>query len=258
MKNKTIYLQLLLVLCSLNFFAQKLERPFILVKNAERSEILKKIDSIPWAKQIYSDLKKSTDKQVLKFYQNPKSYLKNLPFNWSKAEANQFPPFLKTDHIENGKHRNLDNATEKEWKPAALLIEYLQVALDCGYLYYITQEEKYAYVASSILYSFTKSVQKSKMSSWKGRGGLLFPYDGFREVRVIGYRLPLIYDFVASYLKNEGKVFDIIKNQKVNFPLKEAQNVFKTYANITVNYGQTGSNHSVLESPSLVYNALAM
>ena len=258
MKNKTIYLQLLLVLCSLNFFAQKLERPFILVKNAERSEILKKIDSKPWSKQIYSDLKKSTDKQVRKFYQNPKSYIKNLPFNWSKAEANQFPPFLKTDHIENGKHRNLDNATEKEWKPAALLIEYLQIALDCSQLYYLTQDKKYAYVASSILYSFTKSVQKSKISTWKGRGGLLFPYDGFREVRVIGYRLPLIYDFIASYLKNEGKAFDIIKNQKVNFPINEVQKVFKTYANITVNYGQTGSNHSVLEAPSLVYNALAL
>lgn len=258
MKNQIKYLQLLLVLCSLNFCAQRSERPFILVKNSDRLKVLKKIDSKPWANEIYSDLKKSTDKQVRKFYQNPKSYLKNLPFNWSKAESNQFPPFLKTNHIENGKNRNLDNATEKEWKPAALLIEYLQVALDCGYLYYITQEEKYAYVASSILYSFIRSVQKSKMSDWKGRGGLLFPYDGFREVRVIGYRLPLIYDFVASYLKNEGMAFDIIKNQKVNFPLKEAQNVFKTYANITVNYGQTGSNHSVLESPSLVYNALAL
>lgn len=257
MKNKKLVL-LFLILGSFSLTSQKLDRPFILVKNSDRSEILKKIDSKPWANEIYSDLKKSTDKQVRKFYQNPKSYLKKLPFNWSQAEVNQFPPFFKTDHIENGKHRNLDNATEKEWKPAELLIEYLQVALDCGYLYYLTQDEKYAYVASSILYSFTKSVQQSKMSTWKGRGGLLFPYDGFREVRVIGYRLPLIYDFIASYLKNEGKAFDIIRNQKVDFPVNKVQNVFKTYANITVNFGQTGSNHPVLEAPSLVYNALAM
>ena len=239
-------------------FGQEKERPFILVKNSERAEILNKIETKKWAKEIYVNLKENTDKQVKKFYKNPKTYLNNLPFNWSQAEANQFPPFLKTDHIENGKHKNLDNATDKEWKPAELLIQHLQVALDCGYLYYLTQDEKYAHVSSSILYSFTKSVQKSKLSNWHGRGGWLFPYDGFREVRVIGYRVPLIYDFIATYLKKEDNAFDIIQNKKVVFPVNELQNVCKTYADITINYGQTGSNHPVLEAPSLVYNALAM
>jgi len=257
MKLKYIILYFL-VLMVFQTKSQDLERPFILVKSSERNQILNKIKTKPWAKEIFKNLKKLTDLQVDEFYKNPSTYLKNLPFNWVEAKKNEFPPFFKTDHIENGKHRNLDNATDKEWKPAALLIENLQIALDCGYLYYLTQDEKYAYVASSILYSFTKSVQKSKMSKWKGRGGLLFPYDGFREVRVIGYRLPLIYDFIATYLKNNGKSFDIIQNKKVSFPLNEAQKVFKTYANITVNYGQTGSNHPVLEAPSLVYNALAL
>ena len=257
MKLKYIILYFL-ILMVFQTKSQELERPFILVKSSERNQILNKIKTKTWANKIYTTLKSNADKQVDEFYKNPSTYLKNLPFNWVEAKKNEFPPFFKTDHIENGKHRNLDNATDKEWKPAALLIENLQIALDCGYLYYLTQDEKYAYVASSILYSFTKSVQKSKMSKWKGRGGLLFPYDGFREVRVIGYRLPLIYDFIATYLKNNGKSFDIIQNKKVSFPLNEAQKVFKTYANITVNYGQTGSNHPVLEAPSLVYNALAL
>jgi hypothetical protein len=257
MKLKYIILYFL-ILMVFQTKSQELERPFILVKSSERNQILNKIKTKTWANKIYTTLKYNADKQVDEFYKNPSTYLKNLPFNWVEAKKNEFPPFFKTDHIENGKHRNLDNATDKEWKPAALLIENLQIALDCGYLYYLTQDEKYAYVASSILYSFTKSVQKSKMSKWKGRGGLLFPYDGFREVRVIGYRLPLIYDFIATYLKNNGKSFDIIQNKKVSFPLNEAQKVFKTYANITVNYGQTGSNHPVLEAPSLVYNALAL
>ena len=239
-------------------YGQQLERPFIIVKSNERAKILAKIESQSWTKKVYNDLKSSTDKQVKQFYKNPKAYLKKLPFNWSKKEQNSFPPFYKTDHVENGKHRNLDNATKEEWEPAELLITYLQVALNCGELYYLTQDEKYAYVASSILYSYIKSVQQSEISTWKGRGGWLFPYDGFREVRVLGYRLPLIYDFIHPYLKNEGKSLDIIQSKKVNFPFEEAQFVFKTYANITVNYGQTGSNHSVLEAPSLVYNALAM
>ena len=249
---------MLFLLASLKNFSQELERPFIIVKANERPQILAKIESQPWAKKVYDDLKTTTDQQVKQFYKNPEEYLKQLPFNWSKKEQHNFPPFYKTDHIENGIHRNLDNATEEEWKPAALLITYLQVALNCGELFYLTQDDKYAYVASSILYSYIKSVQQSEISSWKGRGGWLFPYDGFREVRVLGYQLPLIYDFIHSYLKKEGKSFDILQSKNINFPFEEAQSVFKTYANISVNYGQTGSNHSVLEAPSLVYNALAM
>ena len=257
MKLKSILLFLIIFIVS-QIHSQEIDRPFILVKSSERNQVLQKIEKEPWAKEIYQKLKIKTNLQVDKFYQNPKKYLKNLPFNWNEAKEDNFPPFYKTDHIENGKHKNLDNATDKEWKPAELLIKYLQVALDCGTLYYITQDEKYAYIASSILYSFVKSVQKSKLSDWHGRGGWLFPYDGFREVRVIGYKVPLVYDFVATYLKKGGDVFDIIQNKKVAFPIDELQNVCRTYADITINYGQTASNHPVLEAPSLVYNALAM
>ncbi|WP_299430094.1 heparinase II/III family protein [uncultured Maribacter sp.] len=239
-------------------YTQALERPFILVKSSERNQILEKIDIQPWAKEIYESIKLRANYQVGQFYKDPATYIKKLPFNWSKKKNNGFPPFFKTTHIRNGVQENLDNATDEDWKPAELLIEHLQVALDCGEMYYLTQDEKYAYVASTILYSFLKSVQQSKVSNWHGRGGWLFPYDGFREVRVIGYRLPLIYDFIHPYLRKQGKAFDIIQNKKVNFPFEEAQNVFKAYANITVNYGQNGSNHCALEAPSLVFNALAM
>lgn len=256
LKRIVVFLVVLIGLTKVQ--GQELKRPFILVKSSERGQILKKIETQAWAKEIYIDLKIKTDFEVRKFNKNPKEYIKQLPFNWSQATQQNFPPFYKTDHVENGKHRNLDNATNAEWKPAELLINYLQVALDCSMMYYLTENKTYAYVASSLLYSFTKSVQKSTLSEWKGRGGLLFPYDGFREVRVIGYKLPLIYDFIHSYLKQGGRSFDIIKNKKVPFPFKEVQNVFKTYANITVNYGQTGSNHCALEAPSLVYNALGM
>ena len=253
-----IIASLFVLLVGVKSYGQQLTRPFILVKASERDQILQKINTQPWANDIYIHLKSIADVQVKKFYKNPKTYIERLPFNWSNKTAANFPPFLKTDHVENGKHRNLDNATDAEWRPAELLIEHLQTALDCSILYYLTQDKKYAYVASTILYSFIKSVQQSQLSDWHGRGGWLFPYDGFREVRVIGYRLPLIYDFIHPYIKSGGQSFDMLKKQNVNFPFSEAQNVFKTYANITVNYGQTGSNHCVLEAPSLVYNALGM
>ncbi|TWO34495.1 hypothetical protein E1J38_001170 [Seonamhaeicola sediminis] len=239
-------------------WSQTQERPFILVKASEREKILDKIEKQDWANEIYTNLQKETNRRVDIFYKNPEAFIKKLPFDWSKKQQNQFPPFLKTTHVANGVQENLDNATDEEWRPAELLINNLQVALNCGVMYYLTEDEKYAYVASSILYSFLKSVQQSEVSTWRGRGGWLFPYDGFREVRVIGYKLPLIYDFIHPYLKQEGKAFDIFKNNKVSFPFEDAQKVFKAYANITVNYGQTGSNHCALEAPSLVFNALAM
>jgi len=257
-KKRKYIIILLITLCSGNIFSQQLERPFILVKSSERNQILNKIDKQDWAKDIYENLKLKTDAQVKQFYKNPTDYIERLPFNWSEKSNSNFPPFFKTRHVANGVQENLDNATDEEWKPAELLIAHLQVALDCGELYFLTQDEKYAYVASTILYSFLKSVQQSEVSDWHGRGGWLFPYDGFREVRVIGYRLPLIYDFIHPYLKKSGKAFDIVQNKKVNFPFSEAQNVFKAYADITVNYGQTGSNHCALEAPSLVFNALAL
>lgn len=256
--NYRIILLVIVFLFCFKMLGQKTERPFILVKASERQKVLNKIENEIWAKNIYLNLKEKTDSQLNEFYKNPNKYLKNLPFNWNEAKKNSFPPFLRTEHLKDGKQKNLDNATKKEWKPASLLITYLQIAIDCGTVYFITQDEKYAYMASSILYSFVKSVQKSKLSDWHGRGGWLFPYDGFREVRVIGYKVPLVYDFVAEYLKKGGNAFDIIKNKKVTFPIDELQNVCKTYADISINYGHTGSNHSVLEAPSLVYNALAI
>lgn len=251
-------ISLFLLMMCFQILGQEINRPFILVKSNDRNQILQKIETQAWAKEIHEDLKLKTGIQVESFYNNPTAYIKKLPFNWSEQNGSRFPPFNKTIHVENGKHRNLDNATDEEWRPAELLIEYLQTALDCGMMYYITQDQKYAHLASTILYSFTKSVQQSVVSEWRGRGGWLFPYDGFREVRVIGYKLPLIYDFIHPYIKNDGKAFDFIKNQEVNFPFDEVQDVFRNYANITVNYGQTGSNHCVLEAPSLVYNALGM
>lgn len=254
--NITFALLFFLMIAKVGGQAKK--RPFILVTSEERHQIIEKIETQNWANDIYLNLKVKADIQVDKFNKNPKSYIKQLPFNWFEGKKGSFPPFYKTDHIEKGIHRNLDNATDEEWKPAELLINYLQVALDCSIMYYLSKDEKYAYLASTILYTFVNSVQKSQLSSWKGRGGWLFPYDGFREVRVIGYKLPLIYDFIHPYIKNGGEPFDIVKNKMVIFPFDAAQDVFNTYANITVNYGQTGSNHCALEAPSLVYNALGM
>jgi hypothetical protein len=234
------------------------ERPLIWVKSADRPAILHKIEEKPWARDIYNDFINQINTDIQLHKSNPEEFIKALPFNWEKAKPGETPPFYHTHHIENGENRNLDNTTDEEWINGKKLIRYLQLGLDCGIAYYLTEDEKYAQCAVDILNAFVNGVLQSEVSDWKGRGGWLFPYDGFREVREIGYKVPLIYDFTAGFIKKGGKPFDIILKTKTDFPLDKAQAVFRTYADISVNYGMTDSNHPVLEAPSLVYNAMAI
>jgi hypothetical protein len=245
-----------LVFISMNLIAQ--ERPFIWVKQSDKVQILNKIQNQEWAKSTYADFINRLDQDIQLHQSNPAEFLKAMPFDWEKGKPGQTPPFYHTHHIENGENRNLDNTTETEWVNGRKLIRYLQLGLDCGIAYYLTEDEKFAQCAVDILNAFVNGVLQSEVSDWRGRGGWLFPYDGFREVREIGYKVPLIYDFTAGFIKKGGKPFDIILKKKTDFPLDKAQAVFRTYADISVNYGHTGSNHPVLEAPSLVYNALAM
>ena len=245
-----------LALISANVFAQ--ERPFIWVKQSDRAKILDKIQNQEWAKSTYDDFINRLDKDIEMHQSNPTEFLKGMPFDWEKAKPGQMPPFYLTYHIEKGVHKNLDNATTEEMANARKLMRYLQIGVDCGIAYYLTEDQKYAQCAIDILNSFVKGVSQAKLSDWHERGGWLFPDDGFREVREIGDKIPLIYDFAASFIAKGGRPLDLVKKAKTDFPQAETQQVFRTYADITVNYGHTGSNHPVLEAPSLVYNALAM
>jgi len=252
------FLTLVLVCLSWGLSAQQTDRPFIWVSPDEKSAILDKIKNEAWAGNIYADFIQQLDQEIKVHQTDPSLFLGGLPFDWDKGTSDQIPPFHLTFHIENGIHKNLDNATEEEMANARKLMRYLQTGIDCGMAYFLTEEEKYGQCATDILYSFVKAVLQSEVSEWRGRGGWLFPDDGFREVREIGYKVPLIYDFIAEFIKKGGKPYDLVKNEKTDFPTNEAQEVFRTYADITVNYGGIGSNHPILEAPSLVYNALAM
>jgi hypothetical protein len=238
--------------------AQNPERPFIMVRPGDKAAILDKFEKDPRAKETYTRFIENLDETIELHQANPEEFLNGMPFDMGKKKPGEISPFIPTRHMVNGEYRNLDNATREEWAPAASLMRYLQIARNCGIAYYLTNDEKYAQCGIDILYTFIKGVRQSAVSEWRGRGGWLFPDDGFREVREIGYLPPIIYDFLAPYILKGAKPYDFARNMKMAFPLEEAQDVFRTYANITVNYGQTGSNHPVLEAPSLVYNALAM
>lgn len=231
------YILVLLLCISWEISAQQADRPFIWISNNEKPAILQKIEKQAWAGKIYTDFMNQLDQDIRVHQTDPERFLQGLPFDWENKEPNQFPPFHLTFHIENGNHKNLDNGTDEEMANARTLIRYLQMGIDCGMAYFLTDDEKYAQCATDILYSFVKAVLQSEVSEWRGRGGWLFPDDGFREVREIGYKVPLIYDFIADFIKKGGKPYDPVKKEKTDFPINEAQEVFRTYADITVNYG---------------------
>lgn len=247
-----------ILLIQFSYFLSANDRPFILVQENERDAILNKIEKQEWAGKIYTDFINKLNKKIKAYRKKPDTYLRKMPFNWEAQKDNQIPPFYLTYHLENGEQRNLDNGTDQEMANARKLIDYLQTGIDCGIAYYLTEDEKYAQCALDILYTFTQGVSQHEVSDWRGRGGWLFPYDGFREVREIGSKVPIIYDFVAPFINKGGQPYNFIEERCVPFPSDEVQEVFNSYADLTVNYGQTGSNHPVLEAPSLVYNALAM
>lgn len=262
--NQKKYFKTLWLFCLISIhaavLAKDIARPCILVKPSDREAILIKIETQEWAKNTYADFMDQLNKDMGSHQTNPEEFLKGMPFDWEKSKPGAPPPFTYTIHINpsNGERTNLDNGTEKEMANARKLNHFLQIGVDCGMAYYITQDEKYARCATDILNAFVKGVLQMERSDWRFRGGWLYPDDGFREVRDIGAKVPLVYDFIASYIRAGGQAYDLGSGKKVDFPQEETQEVFRNYADITINYGHTGSNHAILEAPSLVYNALAM
>ena len=219
-------------------------RPMILVTPADRAGILQKIETQEWAKTIYADFMDRLNKEIEVHQANPEEFLKEMPFDWEKSKPGETPPFTYTIHVNpnNGQRTNLDNGTPEEMANARKLIRFMDIGVDCGMAYYITEDEKYAQCAADILNAFVKGVRQMERSDYRWRGGWLFPDDGFLEVRAIGEKLPLIYDFIAEFVREGGQAYDLGKRAAIDFPLEETQEVFRNYADITINRGHTGTN----------------
>ena len=234
------------------------ERPFIWVTQQDRQGILNKIQDKAWAKSSYDQLISILENDIALHQEDPDKYLRSIPFDWENQKPGETPPFFYTIHTLNGERRNLDNATEEEYANGKKYMAFLQTAMNCGVAYFLTQDEKYAQCASDILNASINGIIQLKPSDWAGRGGWIFPDDILAESRRIGQHLPIIYDFIAPFIKAGGKPYDLGKASKIKFPQEETQQVFKTYADIVVNHGMINSNHPVLEAACLVYSALGL
>jgi len=226
---------------------QNSDRPFIWVKQQDKADILNKIDTQPWANSFYHTFKSRLDKDIALYKESPKLFLEKLPFDWTNQQESKTPPF-----------KTFVNFTDANYSERLTLNTYLQIGIDCATLYYLTGERIYAQCALDILHTFIESITQLQPSEKIGNGGWIYPTDHLREARVFGAQVPIIYDFIAPYLEAGNRPYNLGTNAYTKFSEEKAQTVFLTYARLAAEHGHTGSNWSVLESFSLVQNALAL
>jgi hypothetical protein len=223
------------------------ERPFIWVKNSEREVILSKIEDESWAHSLFEKFKQRLDQDIGDHQSDPADFLSRIPFNWAEQIPGKTPPL---------KNQYRDHPQEKS--DAKIIMHYLQAAIDCGVMYYLVEDERYAQCALDIINAFIQGIIQLPFPEEKGNHGWVYPEDHLYEVRILNAQIPIIYDFIFPYVEKGGMPFDVGLKRKTLFPSTEAQEVFRKFVHLAIEQGMTGSNWSVLEAPGLVQNCLAL
>ncbi len=249
MKKKYFPLKFIVLLFSINFtLAQVTERPMIWVKDSEKQFILNEISTNTWKNAYYTSFKTRVDKERTSYMANRQTYLKLLPFNNTNAVVGVIPP-LKT----------ITDSQTNASTDRNRIKSYLQSGIDSGVMYYLTGNVDYAKYSASIFYTFMKAMNQVPLStSGASNAGWIYPADHLREARDIGAQMPIIYDFIATYIKNGGTAYDFAANSEVTIDILEAEIVFKRYVSLAKNRGGVNSNWPALESPSLGNNIMAL
>ncbi len=138
------------------------------------------------------------------------------------------------------------------------LRDKLEDAQDAAILYFLTQDVRYARFAGDILQNVIEGYTGLVAPGSSANTGWLLATDHLKEVREVATESPIIYDFIYDWLKAGNKVWDVKSAALVDFNFNDAQTVFRTDVRLAKVVGHTGSNWSVVESPSLVRTALAL
>jgi hypothetical protein len=222
-------------------------RPSIWVKPADRIGIIRKINTQDWARSLYMQLGRRAALVASDDIKKRRANIESMPLLWLNGKSN--PPVLPVFRVKGGGNRDQQNA----------LVKSLHDGVDCGVMYFLTEEEKYAKCGADVLFTVINALKQMPLSdSKKQNAGWMYPEDHLYESRVIGAQLPVIYDFVYNYLKAKGKVYSIASDDLVAFNFDDAQAVFTQYIDLALNRGLYDSNWPVLESSSLVHNILAL
>lgn len=223
------------------------QRPMIWVRPSERTAILAKIANNDAVAGYYAAFTARVMNDMTSWERDPNAYFRQLPLVWKGVRPGSIPSF-KTYTSFSGDDRDEQN----------VMAHQLQTAIDCGVLYFLTEDERYARYAADVLYTFVQATRKLPIETRHHNAGWIYLEDHLREAREIGAQIPIIYDFVQPWLIGGGKVYDLGKKERVVFDLAAAEEVFRTYADMVINRGIIDCNWPILEASSLVGNALAL
>ncbi len=237
------------LLLPLTATAAETARPMIWVTAADRAPILAKIESQPWARACFEAMKARVADAVAAHQRDPDAYLRGLPLVPDSADFTRHPTFALIGG---------NMAGTPGGKRHHSLQRYLHVGTDCAVLFYLTGNESYARCAADILHVAVEALVQMPRNDATEQGGIVYPGDVLYEARAVGAQLPIIYDFLCTRLEAGATVYNLVAKSQVPFPFDRAQQVFRSYARLIIEHGQTDSNHPVLEMPCLALNALAV
>lgn len=232
--------------------AQPLPRPSIWVTEADRASLLHKIETQPWARTQFETLRERSNERREQHCADPDAYLRALP--WRETNQGGHPTLPPID-------ANMASArlTPEQSLIRAQMQGMLSNAIDNAVLYYLTQDPAYAAVGGDVLQAIVQLLRGLTPRNSPANGGWFYPGDHLYEARILGAQLPILYDLIASHLRQPGvTVWDLAGRKRVPFDFAGAQEVFRTYTRLAVEHGMSNSNWPVLEMPSLAHNALAL
>ncbi len=237
------------------------QRPSIWVSAADRPNILSKIEESAWALRTFESLRERADEAAPLTLADRRSRILALPLVWS--EESRASPVLMSFTRDNNAPVNPEAARQLRWnypvEPQLAILKGLQDAIDCGVLFYLTEEERYAICAADILHVFVDTLNRTPPPiNDTPNSGWLYRQDHLLEARLVGAQLPIIYDLVHPYLASDGEVYDVGADALRPFSIADAQHVFRTYADLALHRGLYDSNWPLLEMSSLLNNVLAV
>jgi len=216
-------------------------RPFIWVRDSEKAGINAKIAANAWATSVYNGMVSRVAADLASHQTNRDSFLRQLPVVYWAAAT----PKFKT--IPAYPESTVRFPTEAKYNDA----------VDCAVLYYLTGDANYARCAGDILHNAIKTLLPVAASTNTGNGGWIFQTDFLKEARVTGTQLPVVYDFLYSWLQS-NQVYDVKTAGMVNFNFTNAQAFFRKYYQLARDHGNKDTNWSALEATTMLNNLLAL
>ena len=198
---------------------QSLAHPCIWVNSAEKNEILNKINTVPWAGNLNTQLHSRVDATKNSHKSNPATLMNSMPI------------------IGNSSTREAHNVK-------------VTLAVESATLYYLTGNEDYAQLSADILSYYTEAI--SKMDSLTVS---IYNYIWY-EARNDYSKLAMTYDLIYPFIKKEGgiTVFDKTTGSRKIFNNANAQTSMQFMATMTLNNcASLHSNHSLLSGRGALF-----